>query len=921
MFGGLAACSLMTLFAGAQTPESRITSDINDRERVAIPGTHPVMARAENEVGRLQRGTKLGGITIVFSRSSAQEADLQNLITAQHDPHSPLYHEWLTPDEFASRFGVAGSDLAKVRSWLEQQGFSVDSVSRSKNRITFSGTVAQVEAAFSTELRYYSMSGATHFAPAVDISVPAAFSSIVQTVANLSSFRPRPHVQVRKPNFTSNQTNNHYLTPKDVAVIYDINPAYNAGYAGAGQSIAVVGQSSIALLDVENFQSAAGLPKKDPTLVLVPNSGSAAVGTGDEAESDLDLEYSSSIAKDATIYFIYTGNNANYSVWDSINYAVDTRISAVISNSYGTCETALTSADYSTLNGILAQAAAQGQSVVSASGDSGSEDCYSDTGLTQAQREALAVDFPASSQYVTGMGGTEFPASDVSSSNTTYWASANGGDVISSALSYIPEQVWNDDSSTKGLSSGGGGVSTFTARPSWQSGVAGISSGAYRLVPDISLDSSPNNAGYLFCSSDSTTGITGSCSNGFRDSNNKYLTVAGGTSFASPIFSAMLAILNGKLNSTGQGVVNSTLYSLAADATIYSSAFHDITSGSNKCTAGSNYCSSAGASNYAAGTGYDQASGLGSIDFYNLLNAWPPTGSSSLAGSITTLSAATATPSSGASDTITITVASESSSAIGTPTGTLAIAVDGVTETSSLALSSGSATYNFSSATSGSHTIRATYSGDSTYAASTGSLIVTVGSASGSFTVSATSLTVAAGSSGTSTLTVTPKNGYTGTVAWSVSSSPSLSHACVSVPNATVSGTSAVSVTLTVHTSSSACGSSGVQGASGRKRTISKSIAIFGRPNIGPSATLRIAPIYLVAIVLILLATLDRRSRRVRIYAGGASILVVLGLTAWGCSGPSSGTNASKGTYTLTIVGTDGSSSITASTTTTLTID
>lgn len=93
---------------------------------------------------------------------------------------------------------------------------------------------------------------------------------------------------------------------------------------------------------------------------------------------------------------------------------------------------------------------------------------------------------------MTGIGGTEFPAADVAASNTTYWQSASGSDVISSALSYIPEQVWNDDSSSSGLSAGGGGVSALTSRPSWQAGVTGIPSGSYRLVPDISLDASPN---------------------------------------------------------------------------------------------------------------------------------------------------------------------------------------------------------------------------------------------------------------------------------------------------------------------------------------------------------------------------------------------------------------------------------------------
>jgi hypothetical protein len=621
------AFSLFALRSLAQTPATRITTEISNSACIAIAGSRSPRARAENDAGRVPPGNKLEGINIVFSRSAAQEADLQALIAAQQDPASPLYHKWLTVDEFAARFGVADSDITKVEAWLEQQGFSVDGVSRSKNRITFSGTVGQVAAAFGAELHYYQVNGEPNFAPAGNISVPAALSSLVQTVSNLSTFRPRPHVRFKglQPAFTSSQTGNHFLTPKDVATIYDVNPAYNAGYDGTGQSIAIVGQSAIVLSDIEHFQSAAGFTVRDPTQILVPNSGTSTIFSGDEAESDLDLEYSSTIAPGATIYFVYVGNNQNFSVFDSISYAVDHQTAPVISDSYGLCETALSSSEYSSLNDILAQAATQGQSVIAPSGDDGSTDCYGTGGLSTGQQQALAVDFPASSQYVTGMGGSEFPAADVDASNTTYWAPASGSDIISSARSYIPEQVWNDDDPAFGLSAGGGGVSTMTARPSWQTGVPGIPAGSFRLVPDISLASSPNNAGYLYCSSDSSTGITGSCSNGFRDSNNQNLTVAGGTSFPVPIFAGMVAIINQKLNSTGLGVVNSTLYTLAANSTTYASAFHDITNGGNQCTAGSTYCSSAGTSEYPATTGYDAASGLGSIDFYNLLTAWPTT--------------------------------------------------------------------------------------------------------------------------------------------------------------------------------------------------------------------------------------------------------------------------------------------------------
>lgn len=921
----LVVLSLLTVALLAQTAAPRITAAIDNTQRTTIPGTHPPMARQANDTGQVPSGTKLGGISIVFSRTASQEAKLQALISAQQNSSSALFHKWLTPEEFASQFGVADSDIAKVESWLEQQGFTIDAVSRSKSRVTFSGTAGQVAAAFDTELHYYTVNGQVHYAPSKDLSVPAALSSVVQSIMNLSSFRPKPRLKA-KPSFTSSQSGNTFLTPKDVATVYDIAAAYNSGYTGTGQSIAVVGQSEIFLSDVEKLQNAAGLTVKDPTLVLVPNSGNSAVSSGDEAESDLDLEYSGGIATGATIYFVYVGNNSNYSVWDSISYAVDTLIAPIISVSYGDCETDLGSNNYATLNSILEQAAAQGQSVIAASGDSGSTDCYGYSNLTTAQQEALAVDFPSDSPYVTGIGGTEFPSADIDggSNSSTYWESANGADVISSALSYIPEQVWNDDSSSNGISSGGGGISTLTARPSWQTGVTGIPSGSYRLVPDISLAASPSNPGYIFCSSDSGwTGITGSCSNGFRDSNDDYLTVAGGTSFGAPIFAGMLAIINQKLHSTGQGVVNSTLYTLAADATTYASAFHDITSGGNQCTAGSSYCSTAGASEYPATTGYDEASGLGSPDFSNLLGAWPTIPASSLEPSVTTLSAATSTPASGADDTITVTVASGSTSSTITPTGTLTIEVDGTTETSSLALTDGSATYTFSSSTTGSHVVTATYSGDSTYAPSTGTLALTVGgsSSSGSFSLAAANLTVSAGSSGTSTITITPHNGYTGTIGWSVSTSSSLSNACYSLSDATVSGTSAVTTTMTVYTSSSACANASAKGSNG-KRLFAGGVmrsGIDNRPNSGFSP----AKAGMSMGIALLVGLLGYRPRKFRAYAGVFLIVALsFGISACGSGSSSSSTNAAKGTYTLTIVGTDtSSSSITASTTMTLTID
>jgi subtilase family serine protease len=936
--GGALLLLLFALDTSAQQPAPRITGEISNASRSTIAGSHPPATRSMHDSGQVPSDTQLQGMSVVLSRTPSQEAALQSLIAAQQDPSSTQYHQWLTPDQYAARFGVADSDIAQVESWLQQQGFGIDGVSRSKNRITFSGNVGQVDAAFGAEVHNYTSGTQTHFAPSTDISIPAALASVIQTVTNLSSFRPKPHLRFSpvkanpQPNFTSGQTGSYFLTPGDVATIYDITPSYNSGYTGTDQSIAVAGQSNILQSDITNFQNAAGLPVKNATMVLVPSSGSSTTYSGDEAESDLDVEYSGAIGKGTSIYFVYVGNNQNDSVWDSIQYAVDTRLAPVISTSYGDCETDMSSSDYTSLNGILAQAAAQGQSVVAAAGDDGSTDCYGDTTLSSSQQMALAVDFPASSQYVTGMGGTEFPTADVTAPNATYWAQAVGNDVITSALSYIPEQIWNDDAtcvqfvSAGGLPlcSGGGGASALTPRPTWQTGVPGIPSGSYRLVPDISLDASAVNAPYLFCSSDSqSTGINGSCANGFRDSNNQYLTTAGGTSFDAPIFAGMLSIINQKTNSTGQGVINSTLYSLASNATIYASAFHDITSGNNECTAGSTYCSSAGSSAYGATTGYDEASGLGSLDFNHLLNSWPTTSASSLSSSTTTLTSGSSAPTVGASDVITITVTpAVASSTAGTATGSVTILVDGSNQSSSIPLSGGIATYSFSSSTSGSHVIQATYSGDSTYAGSTGSIVLNVGGSSGSgggsFTLSATNLSVAQGSSGTSTITLTPQSGYTGTVAWTISTnSAGLATACYnSIPNTTVSGTAPVTVSLTIGTNPSDCASAQYTGTTGKRKLASASTARNMPSN--PFG----APAAITFAALLCGGLFRRRSGALSLFCA-IVCLTGLGLSLSGCgSTATSSTSVPQGTYTIYISGSDtNSSTIEAATSMTLTVN
>ena len=271
--------SVLLMKLRAQQAAGRIVGAIDNSARTTINGTRPPLARRAKDAGPVPAEMPVQAMTIVFSRSAAQDTELQALIAAQQNPASPLYHHWLTPDEFSARFGMADTDIAKIQAWLQEQGFSVDGVSRSKNRITFSGTAAQIQTAFGSALHYYVRNGKTHFAPSSDLSVPSALAPVVQDITNLSTFRPKPRFKRPKANFTSSQSGHTFLTPKDVATIYDVNAAYNAGFTGKGQSIAVVGQTSVSLTDIENFQNAAGLtvqpgitspPTVEPTFLREP---------------------------------------------------------------------------------------------------------------------------------------------------------------------------------------------------------------------------------------------------------------------------------------------------------------------------------------------------------------------------------------------------------------------------------------------------------------------------------------------------------------------------------------------------------------------------------------------------------------------------------------------------------------------------
>jgi subtilase family serine protease len=605
-----------TLFSFAQDrPANRIAQAIDRSQSVIVPGSAHPLAQANLDMGRVAGSLPLNGVSLVFKPSPAQQSALELLLREQQDRSSPNYHKWLTPEQYADRFGITAQDIAKVSAWLRSEGFTPGHVARSRTQISFAGTAAQVEAVFHTQLHHYLIDGEMHFSNATEVSVPAAIAGTVRAVRNLSSLRPQGH-------YTNNGAGAHSITPDDFATIYNLLPLYQASTPldGTGQTIVVIGQTEIyhdpvnnIYQDIDAFRTAANLPARTSTNFVehqVPNSGVAAVNTNYLTDADIGLEWSQAVARGANIVYVFVGNDATSNAFNALQYAIDQNYGSVITINQGACEANPVS-EATTVQLWAQQANAYGQTIVAAAGDEGAADC---DGKVASATMGLAVDVPASVPEVTGVGGTEFTGDPDSITTTTYWL-ANNSATGESAISYIPEIVWNDTLANGVLSAGGGGASTVFSKPSWQIGT-NVPADGMRDVPDISFSASSDHDPYLLCSGASNF----PCVNGYLDSNNKVNTV-GGTSVGAPEFAGLVAIINQATNSR-QGNVNPTLYSLAASSP---QLFHDIDTGSNNvpCTAGSPDCPASGNMGFVADTGYDQASGLGSVDANALVNAWP----------------------------------------------------------------------------------------------------------------------------------------------------------------------------------------------------------------------------------------------------------------------------------------------------------
>ncbi len=694
----------------SQTPrtgrQSRplITSRIDETRLHRLAGNTRPEATAANDLGIAAESLPMKHMLLQLQRSAEQEQSVRGAIDQLHDPHSASYHKWMTAAEFGEAYGPSQQDLDTITAWLSSQGFTVNSVYPGGMTIDFSGTAGQVRRAFRTEIHRLNVNGVEHIANMSDPMIPAALAPAVAGVVSLHDFRPHAMAK-RHANFTFTAQGNPYqaLTPGDLATIYNLAPLFQNGVTGKGQTIAVIEDADLfASSDWDTFRDTFGLSQYTSgsltTVHPAPPSGANNCATpglaaGDDGEAILDAEWASAAAPDAAILMAscattrttFGGLIALHNMINSANPP------SIVSVSYGDCEVDNGAAANAAFNAAYQQAVAEGISVFVAAGDEGAASC--DAGANGATH-GIGVSGFASTPYNVAVGGTDFGDS-FAGTNTNYWSSTNSN-VFSSAMSYIPEIPWNDSCASSLLTSalgfsdpfgssglcgsamarqfgllavaagsGGpsgcatgapssfltvGGTCQGYAKPSWQTGVAGLPNDGVRDLPDVSLFAGTGTWGhyYVFCFTDVRNGgapCTGDPSN---------WAGAGGTSFGTPIMAGIQALVNQRTGSA-QGNPNYIYYRLAAASPACDSSsgdpgtclFHNVTlgdisvncSGSDDCFGASltgngrrGQSSANGALSlstksfspaFATGPGWNFATGIGSVNAFNLVSNWP----------------------------------------------------------------------------------------------------------------------------------------------------------------------------------------------------------------------------------------------------------------------------------------------------------
>ncbi len=740
--------ALSTSLNAQERPTPLITQPIDDAHLATLPGTVHPLAKARYDRGPVSESTPTGRLLILLNRPPDREAAFQQYLRALNTPGSPQYHHWLTPAQIATEFGPADADIQAAASWLNGSGFSVSRVSKAKRFIEFSGTVGELNAAFHTRIDQYQINGVTHHANATPLRIPQALVPAIAAVSPFNDFRLTSQLQTAgraswnsldrkfQPDFTgppSWSPLQYALAPADFATQYDLGPLSSASVTGSGVTIGIIDESNIDLSLPAAYRSVFGLPA-NPVQVII--DGEDPGWNPSDGETYLDVEIAGAVAPAATID-LYISNGSPYQ--DPIALAslraVDDDQADILSISWGGGEADMTPAENQIWYALWEQAAAQGQTVLVAAGDYGqSPDSYF---------LFLSVNGVASTPWDVAVGGTDFYYSDYASgaaSSSNDWTATNNPTTKGSLIAPLTEQVWNDPFGLDAIAglprgeifAGGGGASSCITRdsvtsactggypkPAWQTG-PGVPADGVRDLPDVALFASngANFSAYADCD------YEGACTP--DASGNFGVDLVGGTSASAPAMAGVMALVDQKYGRQGQA--DAVLYPLAVQKP---TAFHDIAYGGNwdLCQSGAPDCDLGiddlgaywGESTvYAAGPGYDQASGLGSLDIANLVNNW---GAISFAATTTSLQLSPATVQHGKN--VTVSAAVRPSPGSGIPTGAVSILTTSDEAASrsqaAITLTGGSGSIALDTLPGGTYQLTGQYGGDATYAGSTSS--------------------------------------------------------------------------------------------------------------------------------------------------------------------------------------------------------
>jgi len=719
-------------FAGNQA--SRLAGDWRSSPSVAIPASKPPASWPN--LGAAAAGARLERMLLLLDPAADRQQTLLTELQSQQNPASPEFHRWLTPAGFAAAYANSSTDVAAVSAWLRSQGFQVAPLPAGLGWIEFSGTVGQVEQAFQTQVQSVAAPSGTRLVLASGIAVPAALKPLIHGLVSLDGAVSAAALTTPKPVSASSAelaaetslAHAEALSPHLMAQLLHLDALQAAGIDGAGETLAIAARSNVNSGDVAAFRAAFGLPANP--LSVIPNGSDPGL-TGDQAEATLAASWAGAAAPGAQIVLVPAATTgATDGVDLSLAAIVDQALAHTVAVGYSSCEAALSEAHQAFYAALYRQAAAEGIAVVAASGDSGPSACH------LAGSEA---------RVASGYG--------VNALASTPWNTAVGVAALSATGSALA--AWSPVSGADPAYAGGGGSSALYAAAGWQplppKAAAPAGSGfvsGQRLLPDLALPTaldSGANRGLAFCLTSST------------DSSPCTLVRSGGSTAAASVFAGIAALIAEK--NGAQGNLASNLYALSR----FGGVFNDVQEGSAQlpCATASPDCGATGLIGYTAASGYDLATGLGSVNAQALVNDWAkPMNTGTTADTVVITSA----PNAPINPSLLINIIATVSGQSGPPTGTVLFydsttGVDLVSNPSPVE-SNGTAELSTGGVFGlGDNEIEAVYSGDATYEANT-SAPVDVVTALGptSLTLLASNTSPSAGATITVTATLATTN-------------------------------------------------------------------------------------------------------------------------------------------------------------------